>query len=55
MNISQYILETERNTQAYEDTMDIDIDKINIFENKYKVNTIKWRQIYEVIDEAYLM
>ena len=31
------------------------IDKINTFENINKVNTIKWRPIYEVIDEAYFM
>ena len=35
--------------------MDIHIDKINTFEHGNKVNTIKWRPIYEVIDEAYFM
>ena len=35
--------------------MDIDIDKINKFENRNKVNTIKWRPIYEVIGQAYLI
>ena len=35
--------------------MDVDIDKINKFENRNKVNTIKWRPIYEVIDEAYFI
>ena len=34
--------------------MDIDIDKINPFEKRNKVNTIKWRPVYEVIEEAYL-
>ena len=33
--------------------MNIDIDKISTFENRNKVNTIKWRPIFEVIDEAY--
>ena len=31
----------------------MDIDKINTFENRNKANTIKWRVIVEVIDEAY--
>ena len=35
--------------------MDIDIDHINTFELRKKVNTIKWRLIYEVIDEAYFI
>ena len=35
--------------------MDIDIDNINTFENKNKVNTIKWISIYEVIDKAYFI
>ena len=35
--------------------MDIDIDKINTIENRNKVNTIKWRPIYEVIDEDYFI
>ena len=33
--------------------MDIDIDKIDTYEIINKVNTIKWRPIYEVIEEAY--
>ena len=33
----------------------MDIDKINTFENRNKVNTIKWRPIYEVIDVAYFI
>ena len=33
--------------------MDIDIDKINTYEIRKKLNTIKWRPIYEVIKEAY--
>ena len=33
----------------------MDIDNINTFEKRNKVNTIKWRPIYEVIDEAYFI
>ena len=33
--------------------MYIDIDKINTFEKKKKVNTLKWRPFYEVIDESH--
>ena len=29
--------------------------KISTFENRNKVNTIKWRPIYEVTDEAYFI
>ena len=35
--------------------MDIDIENISTFEKTNKVNTIKWRPIYEVIDEAYFI
>ena len=35
--------------------MDIDIEKMSTFEKRNKVNTIKWRPIYEVIDEAYFI
>ena len=35
--------------QAYQKTMKIDIDKIKTFEQINKVNTIKWKPIYEVI------
>ena len=40
---------------TYKDKIDIDIDKINTFEKRNKVNTIKWRPIYKVIDEAYFI
>ena len=33
--------------------MEIYIDKINTFEIRNKVNTIKWRPIYKVIEEVY--
>ena len=35
--------------------MYIDIDKINTFEKRNKVYTIKWRPIYEVIYETYFI
>ena len=35
--------------------MDIDIDKIDTYEQRKKVDTIKWRPIYEVIDKAYFI
>ena len=35
--------------------MDIDIENINKYELRNKVNTIKLRPIYEVIDEAYFI
>ena len=46
-------LKKEQNTQAYKETMDIDIDNIDTYEIRNIVNTIKWRPIYEVIEEAY--
>ena len=36
MKLSQYILKKEQNTQAYNDTMDIDIGNINTFEKRKK-------------------
>ena len=35
--------------------MDIDIDNINTYELRNKLNTIKWRPIYEVIDGDYFI
>ena len=32
--------------------MGMDIDNINTFEKRNKVNTIKWKIIYEVVYEA---
>ena len=43
----------EQITQAYKETMSMDIENIETFETRNKVNTIKWRSIFEVIDEAY--
>ena len=34
--------------------MSKDINKIDTYETRTKVNTTKWRPIYEVIDEAYI-
>ena len=48
-------IKKEQNTQAYKDIMDNDIENISTFEKRNKVNTIKWRPIYEVIDEAYFI
>ena len=31
-----------------------DINNIDTYETRTKVNTTKWRPIYEVIDEAYI-
>ena len=31
-----------------------DIENIDTYETRKKVNTTKWRPIYEVIDEAYI-
>ena len=34
--------------------MSKDIENIETYETRTKVNTTKWRPIYEVIDEAYI-
>ena len=34
--------------------MSQDIETINIYENRTKVNITQWRPIYDVIDEAYI-
>ena len=44
----------ERKTKAYKETMSQDINNIDTYETIAKVNTTKWRPIYEVIDEAYI-
>ena len=35
----------EQNTQSYKETMNIDIENINTFENRNKVYTTQWRKI----------
>ena len=47
-------LQKERKKQAYKGKKNIDIEKINIFEKRNKVNTTPWKTIYEVIEEDYL-
>ena len=49
----QIHLKKELITQAYKETLDIDNDNIDTYELRNKVNTIKWRPIYEVINEVY--
>ena len=39
----------EQKIQSYKETMKIDIENINTFENINKVYTTQWRKIYEVI------
>ena len=34
--------------------MSKDIENIDTYETRTKVNTTKWRPLYEVIDEAYI-
>ena len=46
-------LRKEQSTQAYKETMSMDIENINTLETGNKVNTIKRRPVFEVIDEAY--
>ena len=48
-------LRKELSTQEYKETMRMDIENINTFETRNILNTIKWRPIYEVIDEAYFI
>ena len=43
----------EQSTQAFKETMIIDIENIDSFETINNVNKIKWSPIFEVIDEAY--
>ena len=44
----------EQGTESYKKTTSKDVEKIDTYETRTKVNTIKWRPIYEVIDEAYI-
>ena len=53
MNLYQLIFKKERKTQAYQKTMNIDIENINTFEKRNKVNTKEQRTIYQVIEEDY--
>ena len=44
----------EQKKKAYKQTMSQDIKNIDTYETRTKVNTTKWRPIYEVIDEVYI-
>ena len=44
----------EEKTQAYKETMKIDIENINTFEKRNKLYTTQWRIIYEVIELDFL-
>ena len=44
----------ERITEAYKETTIKDIENIDTYETRTKVNTTKCRPIYEVIDEDYI-
>ena len=44
----------EQITEAYKWTISKDINNIDTYETRTKLNTTKWRPIYEVIDEAYI-
>ena len=45
----------EQSTEAYKGTMSRDFENIDTFETRTKVNTTKWRPIYEVIDKDYFI
>ena len=47
-------LKKEQKIQAYNKTMEIDIENINTFEKRNKMHTTQWKTIYEVIEEDYL-
>ena len=44
----------ERKTKGYKETMSQDINNIDTYETRTKVNTTKWIPLYEVIDETYI-
>ena len=44
----------EQDIEAYKEKTSKDIENIDPYETRSKVNTTKWRPIYEVIDEAYI-
>ena len=47
-------LKEERKTQAYEDTINNDIENNDTFEKKKKIYTTQWSTIYEVIEPEFL-
>ena len=46
-------LKEGQNTQAYKETMNINIDNIKKIENRNKVYKTQWRIIYEVIEPEF--
>ena len=50
----QIDLRKEQSTEAYKETISIDIENIHTFETRTKVNTKQCRPIYEVIDKSYV-
>ena len=44
----------ERTTEAYKEIMIQDINNIETYETRTKINTTKWKPIYNVIYEAYI-
>ena len=53
IKLSLLVLE-RKSKKAYKETMRQDINNIDTYENRKKINTKKWSPIYEVIDEAYI-
>ena len=49
----EFYIKEELKTQAYKDTMNIDIGNINTFEKRNKVNTTQWSTIYKVIEPEF--
>ena len=47
-------IKKERKKKANKKTMIQDIEHIDTYETRTKVNITQWRPIYEVIDEAYI-
>ena len=48
-------LRKEESTEAYKEKMLKDIENIDKFKTRTKLNTKKWRPIYEVIDKSYFL
>ena len=48
-------LKKEQITEAYKEKMSKYIENIDTYETRTKVNTTKWRPIYELIDKDYFI
>ena len=46
-------IEEEKNTEAYQETLNIDIENIDRIENIHKHHKTPWRTIYEVIQQEF--